>query len=166
MKPLDITRAATNGHMLNSNLRINGARLLSRLEMMARIGATGDGGCRRLALSDEDREGRERLVGWMREIGLEVRIDKIGNIVGIYPGQTDAAPILLGSHIDTVASGGKYDGVLGVLSALETAETLRDAGITPHRSLAVIAFTNEEGARFQPDILGSCVWTGDTSVDE
>jgi N-carbamoyl-L-amino-acid hydrolase len=133
---------------------------------MARIGATGDGGCRRLALSDEDRQGRDRLLDWMREIGLEVRIDKIGNIIGIYPGHTDAAPVMLGSHIDTVASGGKFDGALGVLAALEAAETLRDAGISPRRSLAVIAFTNEEGSRFQPDILGSCVWTGDTSLDD
>jgi N-carbamoyl-L-amino-acid hydrolase len=133
---------------------------------MARIGATGDGGCRRLALSDEDRQGRDRLLGWMRKIGLEVRIDKIGNMIGIYPGHTDAAPVMLGSHIDTVASGGKYDGALGVLAALETAETLRDAGISPRRPLAIIAFTNEEGSRFQPDILGSCVWTGDTSLDD
>ena len=149
-----------------SNARINGPRLLSRLEALAQIGSTGDGGCRRLALSDEDKAGRDQLVSWLHEAGLEVYIDKIGNILGILPGATNAAPILLGSHIDTVGSGGKYDGALGVLGALEVIETVRDSGVRLPRGLAVIAFTNEEGARFQPDILGSCVWTGDMSLDE
>jgi beta-ureidopropionase / N-carbamoyl-L-amino-acid hydrolase len=152
--------------MLPSNLRINGDRLLSRLMALARIGDTGDGGCRRLALSDTDKQGRDQLVAWLSAIGLDVHIDKIGNIVGILKGATDAAPILMGSHIDTVGSGGKYDGALGVLGALEVIETVKEAGVTPPRGLAVIAFTNEEGARFQPDILGSCVWTGDMTLAE
>ena len=149
-----------------SNTRVNGQRLLSRLAALARIGDTGDGGVRRLALSDADKLGRDQLVAWLREVGLEVHIDKIGNIVGVLPGTKDAAPILLGSHIDTVGSGGKYDGALGVLAALEVIETIRETGVLPPRGLAVIAFTNEEGARFQPDILGSCVWTGDMTLDE
>ena len=149
-----------------TNTRINGERLLSRLAALAKIGATGDGGCRRLALSDEDKQGRDQLVAWLQEAGLEVHIDKIGNIAGVLAGSTDAAPILLGSHIDTVGSGGKYDGALGVLGALEVIETIKEAGIRPPRRLAVIAFTNEEGARFQPDILGSCVWTGDMTLAE
>ena len=149
-----------------SNTRINGPRLLARLAALARIGDTGDGGVRRLALTDEDKLGRDQWVAWLHEVGLEVHIDKIGNIVGVLPGATRAAPILLGSHIDTVGSGGKYDGALGVLAALEVIETIKETGVRPPRGLAVIAFTNEEGARFQPDILGSCVWTGDMTLAE
>ena len=152
--------------MLATNTRINGPRLLSRLAALAKIGNTGDGGARRLALSDEDKLGRDQLCRWLKEVGLDVHVDKIGNIVGVLPGATDAAPILLGSHIDTVGSGGKYDGALGVLGALEVIETIKETGVRPPRGLAVIAFTNEEGARFQPDILGSCVWTGDMTLAE
>ena len=143
-----------------TNLRIDGNRLLWRLETLARIGDTGDGGCRRLALSDEDREGRDLLVSWMRELGLDVRVDRIGNILGLMAGERDGPAVMLGSHIDTVATGGRYDGALGVLAALEAVAALKEAGITPKRPVAVIAFTNEEGVRFHPDILGSCVWTG------
>src|SRR4051812_50178000 len=89
-----------------TNLRIDGNRLLWRLETLARIGDTGDGGCRRLALSDEDREGRDLLVLWMRELGLEVRVDRIGNILGLMAGERDGPAGMLGSHIDTVAAGG------------------------------------------------------------
>ena len=149
-----------------TNLRIDGNRLLWRLETLARIGDTGDGGCRRLALSDEDREGRDLLVSWMRELGLEVRVDRIGNILGLMAGERDGPAVMLGSHIDTVATGGRYDGALGVLAALEAVAALKEAGITPKRPVAVIAFTNEEGVRFHPDILGSCVWTGTFSLDE
>jgi beta-ureidopropionase / N-carbamoyl-L-amino-acid hydrolase len=149
-----------------SNLRIDGARLLQRLETLRLAGDTGDGGSRRLALTDTDKAGRDLYVAWMKAAGLAVHIDKIGNLIGVLAGETDLPPVLLGSHIDTVGSGGKYDGALGALGGLEVLETLRDAGIKPRRALAVIAFTNEEGARFQPDILGSCVWTGDTTVDE
>jgi beta-ureidopropionase / N-carbamoyl-L-amino-acid hydrolase len=149
-----------------TNLRIDGNRLLWRLETLARIGDTGDGGCRRLALSDEDRQGRDLLVSWMRELGLEVRVDRIGNILGLMAGERDGPAVMLGSHIDTVATGGRYDGALGVLAALEAVAALKEAGITPKRPVAVIAFTNEEGVRFHPDILGSCVWTGTLSLDE
>jgi N-carbamoyl-L-amino-acid hydrolase len=150
----------------STNLRIAGDRLLWRLETLARVGDTGDGGCRRLALSDEDRQGRDLLVSWMRELGLEVRIDRIGNIIGIMPGEADGPAVMLGSHIDTVATGGRYDGALGVLAGLEVVAALKEAGIAPKRPLAVIAFTNEEGARFQPDMMGSCVWTRALPLDE
>src|SRR5215203_2664252 len=149
-----------------TNLRIDGNRLLWRLETLARIGDTGDGGCRRLALSDEDREGRDLLVSWMRELGLDVRVDRIGNVLGLMAGERAGPAVMLGSHIDTVATGGRYDGALGVLAALEAVAALKEAGITPKRPVAVIAFTNEEGVRFHPDILGSCVWTGTLSLDE
>jgi beta-ureidopropionase / N-carbamoyl-L-amino-acid hydrolase len=151
---------------LPTNLRIAGDRLLWRLATLARIGDTGDGGCRRLALSDEDRQGRDLLVSWMGELGLEIRVDRIGNILGIMAGETDGPAVMLGSHIDTVATGGRYDGALGVLAGLEVVAALKEAGIRPKRPLAVLAFTNEEGARFQPDMMGSCVWTGALSLDQ
>ena len=149
-----------------TNLRIDGPRLLSRLEALGQIGSTGDGGVRRLALSDTDRQGRDLLVSWMKELGLSVHIDPIGNIVGVMAGETDGPAVMLGSHIDTVATGGRYDGALGVMAGLEVVATLREAGITPPRPLAIMAFTGEEGARFAPDLLGSCVWTGDMTVEE
>lgn len=149
-----------------TNLRIEGSRLLSRLTALAEIGATPEGGCRRLALSDEDRAGRDWLVGQMQSLGLDVRIDAIGNIVGILPGSESGPAVILGSHIDTVATGGRYDGALGVVAGLEVLATLREAGITPRHPMAVIAFTNEEGARFQPDMLGSFVWGGGLPLSE
>jgi N-carbamoyl-L-amino-acid hydrolase len=148
------------------NLRIDGERLLGRLAALARIGDTGDGGVRRLALTDEDKAGRDQLCAWIRETGLDLHVDGMGNILGVLAGEQDGPAVFLGSHIDTVGTGGRYDGALGVIAGLEALATLRDAGITPKRPMAVIAFTNEEGARFQPDILGACVWTGDMTLDE
>lgn len=147
-----------------SNVRIDGARMMARLMALAEIGATPEGGCRRLALSDEDRQGRDWLVAQMQSLGMTVRIDQVGNIVGIVQGATPGPAVIMGSHIDTVGSGGRYDGALGVVAALEVVATLRDAGLVPQRDLAVIAFTNEEGARFHPDMLGSLVWAGGLSV--
>jgi N-carbamoyl-L-amino-acid hydrolase len=145
---------------MRQNLRINGARLLSRLQRLAQEGARPDGGVCRLALSDADKAGRDLVVGWMRELGLAVTIDAIGNVVGLRRGQEDGPPVMMGSHIDTVATGGHYDGALGVLGGLEVIETLNDAGVVTKRPLAVAFFTNEEGARFQPDMFGSLVFTG------
>jgi beta-ureidopropionase / N-carbamoyl-L-amino-acid hydrolase len=152
--------------MTPTNLRINGARLLDRLEALRKLGDTGDGGSRRMALTDADKAGRDLFMSWLTATGLEVHVDKIGNIVGVLRGASDEPAILMGSHIDTVATGGKFDGALGTLAALEVLATVKEAGTVPRRSLAVAAFTNEEGARFQPDILGSCVWAGDTSLAE
>lgn len=151
---------------MSGNLRIDGERLIGWLADLARIGATPEGGCRRLALSDSDREGRDWLVARMRATGLDVRIDTVGNIVGILKGREAGPAVILGSHIDTVETGGRYDGALGVVAGLEVLATLRDAGQTPARDIAVIAFTNEEGARFQPDMLGSYVWVGGMSDAE
>ena len=145
---------------MRQNLRINGARLLSRLQRLAEEGARPDGGVCRLALSDADKAGRDLVVQWMRELGLTVTIDAIGNVVGLRRGEEDGAPVMIGSHIDTVATGGHYDGALGVLGGLEVIETLNDAGVITKRPLAVAFFTNEEGARFQPDMFGSLVFTG------
>jgi N-carbamoyl-L-amino-acid hydrolase len=147
-------------------MRINIVRLMERLATLAKIGAIDHGGCSRLALSDADRDGRDLVVRWMRELDLEVSIDGIGNVVAVLAGAADGAPVMTGSHIDTVATGGRFDGNLGVLAGLEVIQTLRDAGVRPQRSLAVAFFTNEEGARYAPDMLGSLVYAGGLSLPE
>ncbi len=145
---------------MRQNLRVNSARLASRLERLAEAGARPDGGVSRLALTEADKQGRNLVVGWMRELGLDVTIDAIGNVVSLRRGREDGAPVMMGSHIDTVLTGGRYDGALGVLAGLEVIETLAEAGVLTRRPLAVAFFTNEEGARFQPDMFGSLVFTG------
>ena len=148
------------------HLRINQQRLLARLDELAKIGATADGSCCRLALTDEDRAGRDLVVRWMRELGLEVRIDPIGNIFGRRAGAEDLEPVMTGSHIDTVRTGGRYDGNLGVLGGLEVVQVLNDAGITTRRPIVVGVFTDEEGARFHPDMCGSLVYAGGLPLEE
>ena len=148
------------------DLAVDAARLLSRLEELGRIGATGDGGCARLALTDEDREGRDLVVTWMRDLGLDVQVDAIGNVVAVREGREAGPPVMCGSHVDTVATGGIYDGNLGVLAGLEVLETLASAGVLPRRPMAVAFFTDEEGARFAPDMLGSLVYAGGMGVEE
>ena len=148
------------------HLRINQQRLLARLDELAKIGATADGSCCRLALTDEDRAGRDLVVRWMRELGLEVRIDPIGNIFGRRAGSEDIEPVMTGSHIDTVRTGGRYDGNLGVLGGLEVVQVLNDAGITTRRPIVVGVFTDEEGARFHPDMCGSLVYAGGLPLEE
>ncbi len=145
---------------------IDRARLLARIAEMGEIGALPGGGVCRLALTDADREGRDRLVAWMEALGLAVSIDAIGNIWGTRPGREDLAPVAIGSHIDSVATGGLYDGALGVLAGLEVAAALAEAGRTTRRPLAVAAFTNEEGARFPPDMMGSGVQQGALDLAE
>lgn len=149
-----------------SNLRIDLDRLMGRIERLGQVGALEGGGVCRLALSDADRAGRDLVVGWMRELGLQVSVDRIGNVVGLRPGEADGPPVMTGSHIDTVATGGLYDGNLGVLAGLEVVETLNDAGVTTRHPLAVGFFTNEEGARFAPDMMGSGVHQGALSLDD
>jgi len=145
-----------------SLVRIDGARLLNRLAELGRIGEIEDGGVCRLALTDEDRQGRDQVVSWMRELDMQVTIDRIGNIVGTKPGnRPELTPVMTGSHIDTVRTGGRYDGNLGVLAGLEVVAALNDAGVTLDRALQVAVFTNEEGARFAPDMMGSLVFQGD-----
>ncbi len=146
-------------------LRINADRLNQRIEQLAQIGALQGGGVCRLALSDEDRAGRDLVCGWMDELGLDVSIDKIGNVVGLRRGELSGPPVMTGSHIDTVATGGPYDGNLGVLAGLEVVQCLNEAGITTRHPLAVAFFTNEEGARFAPDMMGSGVHQGSMDLD-
>ena len=150
-----------------ADLRIDIDRLTRRLADLAAIGAIeGTEGCARLALTDEDRDGRDLVVTWMRDLGLEITTDGIGNVVGVLAGQIDGPPVMCGSHIDTVRTGGRYDGNLGVLAGLEVVETLLTAGITPRRPIAVAFFTDEEGARFAPDMLGSLVYVGGMALED
>ncbi len=146
-------------------LSINIDRLLGRLADLAAIGAIeGTEGCARLALTDEDKAGRDLVVTWMRDLGLDITIDGIGNVIAVMPGE--GAPVMCGSHIDTVRTGGRYDGNLGVLAGLEIIETIQTAGVTPSRPLAVGFFTDEEGSRFAPDMLGSLVYVGGMPLEE
>ena len=154
--------------------RIDGARLWDSLMTLARIGATPKGGVRRLTLTDLDRQGRDLVVGWLREAGCEIRIDAIGNVFGIRRGRrgngldaqgmpaADPAdrPVAIGSHVDTQPSGGKFDGNYGVLAGLEVVRALNDAGAQTERPVAVAIWTNEEGTRFTPVMMGSGVYCG------
>lgn len=127
---------------------------------MAQIGSTDNGGVTRLALSNLDRDARNQLNTWMIDAGLSVRVDDFGNMVGRRDGLTTEPPLLIGSHLDTVRTGGKYDGALGVLGALEVVRTLNDNGVITRRPIEIVNWTNEEGTRFQPSILGSGAVTG------
>ena len=147
-------------------LHVDDRHLLGALDELAVIGAIEDGGCARLALTDEDRAGRDLVIGWMKALGLDVRIDAIGNVIGVRAGQENLAPVMTGSHIDTVRTGGRYDGNYGVLAGLEVVRALNAAGIVTRRPVAVAFFTNEEGARFQPDMLGSLVYAGGLGLNE
>jgi N-carbamoyl-L-amino-acid hydrolase len=147
---------------------IDADRLLGRIRDLGRVGRGEDGKLTRLAASDADKAGRDWLVAWMREVGLEAHCDRVGNLFGVWrePDVTEAAPILVGSHIDTVIDAGIYDGCLGVLAGLEAIETLRASGFKPARPIAVAAFTNEEGVRFAPDMLGSLAYVGGLKVED
>jgi N-carbamoyl-L-amino-acid hydrolase len=147
-------------------LHINLDRLQCRLAQFNAIGALPGGGTCRLALTDEDRRGRDLLVTWMRELGLSVTVDAVGNIFGLRAGTEDGDAVMCGSHIDTVGTGGCYDGLYGVLAGLEALETLNDAGVTTRRPLALAAFTNEEGSRFSPFAMGSLVHVSALPLDE
>lgn len=153
------------------DLRIDIERLLGRLDELAQIGRidgpSGEWGSARLALTDDDRAGRDLVVDWMRDLGLEVSVDRIGNVFATRPGTDPSlAPVMSGSHIDTVGTGGRFDGNLGVLAALEVAETLEQHRIETPRSLQVAFFTDEEGARFPPDMLGSLVHVGGLALED
>ena len=144
------------------------ARLLARLEALGKIGRDAQGCLSRVAGTDADRLGRDQLVRWLEEAGLEVRIDRIGNIFGVWRpvGAPDADALMIGSHIDTVVNAGTLDGAYGVLAGLGVIEAIRASGLAVCRPLVVAAFTNEEGARFSPDMMGSLVHVGGLSLDE
>lgn len=138
--------------------KVNIERLRDRFQQMALIGKMESGGVTRLALSPEDQEARQLLISWMQEIGMETRYDDVGNIYGRLEGQEKNADVVLtGSHIDTVPNGGRFDGTLGVLAALEVVESLKEQRKELKHPVEIVAFTNEEGARFTPQMLGSGV---------
>jgi N-carbamoyl-L-amino-acid hydrolase len=140
---------------------INGERLWQSLMEMARIGATPNGGVCRLALTDEDRQSRDLFIEWCRRARCEIRIDAIGNIFARRRGADDCLPpIVLGSHLDSQPTGGKFDGVYGVLAGLEVVRTLNDARITTKSPVEVAVWASEEGARFAPAMIGSGVFSG------
>ncbi|MFP1852486.1 Zn-dependent hydrolase [Lonsdalea quercina] len=144
-----------------ADMRVNGERLWDALMELAKIGATPKGGVCRLTLTDLDRQGRDLLVSWGKDAGLSVVVDNIGNVFMRRPGRNNALPpIAAGSHIDTQPTGGKFDGNFGVLSALEVIRTLNDQKIETEAPVEVVSWTNEEGSRFVPVMMGSGVFAG------
>lgn len=144
-----------------SNLKINPDRLWQSLIETARIGGTPEGGIARLTLSEDDAKVRAWLAAQTAALGMTLVVDEVGNMFATLPGRNpDLAPIAMGSHLDTQPTGGKFDGVLGVLAGLEVLRSLKDAGLTTEAPLMLVNWTNEEGSRFSPAMLGSGVWAG------
>ncbi|MFS4415638.1 Zn-dependent hydrolase [Maribacter sp. 2307ULW6-5] len=147
-------------------LRINGDRLWGRLMEMAQIGATIRGGVCRVALTEEDRLGRDLFVKWCRQLDCQITVDKMGSIFARRRGLEPNAPaVLMGSHLDSQPTGGKFDGALGVLAGLEVIHTLHEANVLTQAPLELVSWTNEEGARFSPAMIASGVFSGDFSLD-
>ena len=147
-------------------MRIDRKRLGQAIEELGRIGETPRGGLTRLALTDEDKRGRDWMVARMRETGLRVTVDRMGNIFGERPGTSGLPPVVMGSHVDSVPTGGKYDGQLGVLCGLEAIRSLDDHGIKTRHPVTLAIFTNEEGARFQPAMIASGVMAGKIALED
>jgi beta-ureidopropionase / N-carbamoyl-L-amino-acid hydrolase len=147
-------------------LEVNAERLWDSLERSAEIGRFRDVGLRRLALSVEDKQMRDLFVQWARTAGCTVEIDRLGNIFARRPGRDPSLPpVAIGSHLDTQICGGRYDGILGVLCGLEVVRTLNDRGLTTRRGIEVICWTNEEGGRFAPPMMGSMAFAGVLSLE-
>jgi len=149
------------------NLTVNGERLWASLMELARIGATEKGGVCRLAASDLDGAARRLFIGWCEAAGCAVTVDRIGNIFARRPGRNaNLAPVMAGSHLDTQPTGGRFDGAYGVMAALEVVRTLNDLGYDTEAPVEIVAWTNEEGSRFSPAMVGSGVFTGVFGLDE
>jgi len=146
--------------------RIRSERLWESFQTLGGIGELDDGAMMRVTGSEADREARDLVVSWFEDAGLTVRVDPVGNVVACRPGRTDAAPVLTGSHIDTVPRGGKFDGTAGVLTALEVVRAWNDAGVETERPVELVVFTEEEGTRFGTGLLGSLVATGVLPLEE
>ena len=149
--------------MTTTELSLDAPLLLQQIRELGTVGQDATAGGRtRIALTDAEKAGRDLLVRWMRELDLEVRIDQIGNVLGILPAAPggSAPPLMMGSHIDTVRNAGALDGCYGVLAGLAVVRAYRQAGTLPQRPIVVGAFTNEEGVRYQPDMMGSLVYAG------
>ncbi|ABX18905.1 Zn-dependent hydrolase [Burkholderia multivorans] len=148
-------------------VRVNQQRLWDSLMEMATIGATARGGSCRLALSDDEVRGRRRFIAWCEAAGCEIRIDPIGNVFARRPGtEPDAPAVMCGSHLDTQPLGGRFDGVYGVLAGLEAIRTMNEHGIATRHPIDVVAWTNEEGSRFTPGMMGSAVYAGKLDLDD
>ncbi|WP_306059998.1 Zn-dependent hydrolase [Natronococcus wangiae] len=147
-------------------IKLDRDRFIELMVEQSEIGATDDGGLHRLALTDADRQIRDWFREKMEDAGLDVRIDEFGNMFGRYEGaEPDAAPVLVGSHLDSQPKGGSYDGALGIIAALELVLTLHDNEIRPTRPIEIVNWTNEEGSRFQPAMQGSGVWAGEHDLE-
>jgi len=144
---------------------LNYSRFLGWIDQLALHGSTIQNGVSRLAATDEDKLGRDQLVHWMNQFELAVEIDEIGNVFGTLPSGSSQSALMIGSHIDSVGNGGKLDGAYGVLAGMEIIASYRDSDERPARDLTVAAFTNEEGVRFQPDMMGSLVFAGGLEVE-
>lgn len=149
-------------------LSINTQRLLERIMELGEIGKNEEGERTRLAASDTDKAGRDLMLGWLKDADLKIYVDRIGNIFGVWETEKNKneAPLMIGSHIDTVINAGRYDGCYGVIAGIEIIKTLKEAGFVPERPLVVCAFTNEEGVRYAPDMMGSLVYAGGLDVNE
>ena len=149
-----------------TSLRVNGERLWSRLMEMAQIGATPHGGCNRQALSDGDMAGRRLLARWAEAAGCRTRVDAIGNLFLRRAGRDESLPVVMtGSHLDTQPTGGKFDGVYGVLAGLEVIESLNDQQIATLHPIELAVWCNEEGSRFPMAMMGSAVWSGRLALE-
>lgn len=147
-------------------LKIDPNRLWERLMAMAKIGGTAKGGVCRVALTEEDRQGRDLFIKWCQTAGCSIEIDAMGNIFARRAGQDNSLPaVMMGSHLDSQPTGGKYDGVYGVLAALEVIETLNDHQLETSCPIEIVSWTNEEGARFAPAMIGSGVFAGTFSLE-
>ncbi|MGE0767563.1 MAG: Zn-dependent hydrolase [Hyphomicrobiaceae bacterium] len=151
---------------MTGNLRLDADRLWNSIMESAKIGKGSRGGLRRLALGDADKEMREVFAGWVAESGYALRVDRLGSMFARREGrEAGLAPVLIGSHLDTQAAGGRFDGILGVLAGLEVLRTLDAAGIVTRRPIEVVNWTNEEGARFVPPMVASLAFAGKETVE-
>ena len=146
---------------MTTQVRTDHDRLWARLMAMSEVGATPAGGSNRQSLSDEDKAGRDLFVGWAERAGCSIELDGVGNLFARRPGgDADAPPVVLGSHLDTQPTGGRFDGVYGVLAGLEVVEALNDSSVQTRAPIEVACWTNEEGSRFAVSMMGSAVWAG------
>ena len=149
------------------NLSIDGNRLWNSIMDVAKIGATEKGGNCRLALTDLDKEARDLFIHWCKKANCKISIDKMGNIFARRPGKNpEAAAVMTGSHLDTQPTGGRFDGVYGVLAGLEIIRTLNDLGTQTERPIDVVVWTNEEGSRFAPAMISSAVFSGSIKLED
>lgn len=149
-------------------ININEERLINRIKTLGDTGRDAENRVMRVAATDEDKLGRDLVKSWMQEAGLRIEIDRIGNVFGIWETEENKneEPVFIGSHVDSVINAGIYDGCYGVLSGLEVVETLKENNVKTKRPIVASFYTNEEGVRYQPDMMGSLVYAGGMDVDE